>query len=123
MIEQAEKAKVLFKEKTEGHRLHGEALVMIGQAEEDAEKAIQVIDEGMTYIRKGIALCLSLKASAIEKELEQQLLKARKVMQLKQRRHTRQEKEALLDRLKQTMDLYSELMSQHSKSSLERDNP
>ena len=51
------------------------------------------------------------------------LLKARKVLQLKEREFTRNEKEELLTKLKQTMDLYSELMAQHSKSSLERDNP
>lgn len=42
---------------------------------------------------------------------------------LREREHTKQEKTVLLDQLKETMDLYIKLMSQHSKSSLERENP
>jgi len=55
--------------------------------------------------------------------LEVQILKARKVLQLKNREHTRKEKEELLERLEKTMNLYKVLMAQHSKNSLERDNP
>jgi len=40
MIEHAVEAKEFYKEKIEGHQMHGEALVMIGQEEMDTEKAI-----------------------------------------------------------------------------------
>ena len=106
----------------EAWQLHGESFVMIGQDMNDAKEAIETLKEAAELIRKGIARC-KVGDREKERELEESLLKARKVLQLKEREFTRKEKEELLTQLKKTMDLYTELMSQHSKSSLERDNP
>ena len=95
---------------------------MLGQDMNDAEEAIKTLKDAASFIRKGIARC-RVGDRVKERHLEESLLKARKVLQLKEREYTRKEKEELLTKLKTTMDLYTELMSQHSKSSLARDNP
>ena len=57
MLEKALEAKGLFGGEVLGHQQHGEALVMLGQAEENAEEAIKKVEEGMEYLRKGLGLC------------------------------------------------------------------
>ena len=103
----------------EAWQLHGESLVMLGQEMADAQGAIETLKAAGELIRKGIARC-KLGDKDRERALEESLLKARKVQQLRERERTRHEEEELLGKLRQTMELYAELMSQHSKSSLER---
>ena len=52
---------------------------MIGQDEESAEKALEILKEAAELIRRGIARCKSRADREVERELEMSLLKASKV--------------------------------------------
>mmetsp|Transcript_46768 Transcript_46768/g.61868 ORF Transcript_46768/g.61868 Transcript_46768/m.61868 type:complete len:80 (-) Transcript_46768:568-807(-) len=79
MLELAKKAIDLMQRKVDGHRLKGEALIELGQLTEDAEDAIRIINEGLEALKRAIALCSSNREREKERELEEQLLKGRKV--------------------------------------------
>ena len=123
MIELANQAIDSLPKKVEGYRYKGEAQVELGQMNPDLMKAIECIKEGIVNLKTAIAKCTQNKAFQEEKQIEKQLLKARKAEQLKQIKQTREEKESLLERLQKTMDLYEELMAKHSKSAVQKDNP
>ena len=110
MFEHADALINLHPRKPEGHRHKGDALIMLGQQEQDDTAAIQILTESDLCLRKALGLCNGPSYRWMEKEITQSQSKNAKVKTLKERKKTCKEKTAILDQLKLAMEQYDTLM-------------
>ena len=104
MLEQAQGLIELHPRRIEGHRHKGDALMMLGQQQQNDQADLQLLDESEQSLRKALGLCNSASMRALEKEVEQSLYLNAKLKDLKQRQLAQMEQSNALAGIQSTME-------------------
>ena len=104
MVEQSQGLIDLHPRRIEGHRHKGDALMMLGQQQQNDQADLQLLDESEQSLRKALGLCNSASMRALEKEVEQSLYLNAKLKDLKQRQLAQMEQSNALAGIQSTME-------------------